>query len=359
MKRRSLISRPSRSVTVSISDYHEDGVASGSEWNPGPRLSSRFEARSIDRSRSSSRGSQSEGHGDLRAAPRRRRRVPRRGRRPARPSSRASSGAHKQVVGRLVDELEELGYVERAPRPGGPPREAGRADADGASPWSGDADEIVAEHRGAPRGRRSAHKTYAAVPRRHCGDVVARGTSRPIPLTDHSARISVAMLFSTRAEYGVRLMVELGRQAGERPSRSRAVAESRAAAPLLPRAPGREAAQGRAGREPARRPRRLPPRASGRGDRDARGGAGARGRDRADGVLPRRRPRARSRVRTRPTATTPARRSCSGRGSRAASTKALSGHHARRAGRVRGSARPASPPDRGDRGLARRLNYRT
>ncbi len=28
------------------------------------------------------------------------------------------SGSHKQVVGRLIDELEELGYVERLPDPG-------------------------------------------------------------------------------------------------------------------------------------------------------------------------------------------------------------------------------------------------
>jgi DNA-binding MarR family transcriptional regulator len=27
------------------------------------------------------------------------------------------SGRHKQIVGRLIDELEELGYVERAPDP--------------------------------------------------------------------------------------------------------------------------------------------------------------------------------------------------------------------------------------------------
>src|SRR5262249_5324189 len=60
----------------------------------------------------------------------------------------------------------------------------------------------------------------------------------------------------------------------------------RAPAPLVSRAPGREAAQGRTGREPARRPRRLPPGTPGRGDRDARGGAGARGSDRPDGVLP-------------------------------------------------------------------------
>jgi DNA-binding MarR family transcriptional regulator len=28
------------------------------------------------------------------------------------------SGRHKQVIGRLVDELEELGYVDRRPEPG-------------------------------------------------------------------------------------------------------------------------------------------------------------------------------------------------------------------------------------------------
>jgi DNA-binding MarR family transcriptional regulator len=28
------------------------------------------------------------------------------------------SGRHKQVIGRIVDELEELGYVERHPEPG-------------------------------------------------------------------------------------------------------------------------------------------------------------------------------------------------------------------------------------------------
>ena len=62
------------------------------------------------------------------------------------------------------------------------------------------------------------------------------------------------MLFSTKAEYGVRLMVELGRRAGDgRAGGAEPVAlgggrRGRAAAALLPRAPGGEAAPGRAGR---------------------------------------------------------------------------------------------------------------
>ena len=40
--------------------------------------------------------------------------------------------------------------------------------------------------------------------------------SRPArPLSDLSGRILIEMLFSTKAEYGVRLMVELGRRAGD------------------------------------------------------------------------------------------------------------------------------------------------
>ena len=54
------------------------------------------------------------------------------------------------------------------------------------------------------------------------------------------------MLFSTKAEYGVRLMVELGRQPGSAPGLAERRRRGGAAAALLPRAPGREAAQGRA-----------------------------------------------------------------------------------------------------------------
>src|ERR671937_2813359 len=49
--------------------------------------------------------------------------------------------------------------------------------------------------------------------------------SRGIGITDQSSRIS-RVLFSTKAEYGVRLMVELGRQPGSEPVALSAVAEA-------------------------------------------------------------------------------------------------------------------------------------
>src|SRR4029453_5596833 len=45
-------------------------------------------------------------------------------------------------------------------------------------------------------------------------------------LSDQFARISLQMLFSTKAEYGVRLMVELGRQPGSEPVALSTVAEA-------------------------------------------------------------------------------------------------------------------------------------
>ena len=102
------------------------------------------------------------------------------------------------------------------------------------------------------------------------------------------------MLFSTKAEYGVRLMVELGRRdRGDPESGGEPVALSTVAeAEILPLsylehlvAKLREAGPGDLG---ARRARRLPARAARGGDRDARRGPGARGADRPDGVLQRR-----------------------------------------------------------------------
>ena len=147
------------------------------------------------------------------------------------------------------------------------------------------------------------------------------------------------MLFSTRAEYGVRLMVELGRQEDGAPVALSAVAESETPAPLLPRAPGREAPQGRPGRAPARRPRRLPARRGPpRRSRCSRWSRRSRApiapmecfdaRRRGQGLLlarERRRPRLRHQASVDPGA---------GRRSR----KALAQHHARRAGRVRRAA---------------------
>ena len=72
------------------------------------------------------------------------------------------------------------------------------------------------------------------------------------------------MLFSTKAEYGVRLMVELGPPGHGEPAAGRAQRRRRGGAPppLLSRAPGREAARRRAGDLRSRRPRRLSARAA-------------------------------------------------------------------------------------------------
>src|SRR3954470_3658943 len=113
------------------------------------------------------------------------------------------------------------------------------------------------------------------------------------------------MLFSTKAEYGVRLMIELGRRAQDDPAKGgepvalSAVAE----AEMLPLsylehlvAKLREAGLVHSTRgahggyrlpRPAEEVPMLPGRAARRGDHDAAGGRGARGADRADGVLPR------------------------------------------------------------------------
>ena len=95
------------------------------------------------------------------------------------------------------------------------------------------------------------------------------------------------MLFSTKAEYGVRLMVELGRQPGSTPVSLSAVAEAeRLPLSYLEHLVAKLRKAGPRHLDP-RRPRRLPPGAAGRGDHDARGRRGAGGADRADGVLPR------------------------------------------------------------------------
>ena len=93
------------------------------------------------------------------------------------------------------------------------------------------------------------------------------------------------MIFSSKAEYGVRLMVELGRQSPEHPTSLKAIAEAEGL-PLayleqvvarLRKAGLVMSARGAHGGYWLARPAER--------DRDGRGRAGARGRDRADGVL--------------------------------------------------------------------------
>ena len=133
------------------------------------------------------------------------------------------------------------------------------------------------------------------------------------------------MLFSTKAEYGVRLMVELGRRAGADGTEQAApvsLAEV-ASAEMLPLAylehlvaKLREAAlvgsvRGAHGGYPLGQARQR--------DRDARGGRGPRGPDRPDGVL-RLRARGQGPGACTSSTTAPAPPSCFGRASTASNT---------------------------------------
>ena len=130
------------------------------------------------------------------------------------------------------------------------------------------------------------------------------------------------MIFTTKAEYGVRLLVELGRQASGQPVSLKAISEAEGLPLAVSRAHRGPAQEGRPRREHARRARRLSPVASCGVDHDGRGRAGARGRRRAHELLRRRLPggsravlarrRPRSRLRHR---------SCCGRACRAASSR--------------------------------------
>ena len=99
-----------------------------------------------------------------------------------------------------------------------------------------------------------------------------------------------AMMFSTKAEYGVRVMVALAQRAAQSPDgrgaggAARGDRRARRAAAGLPRASGGAAAQGRARRQPARLARRLHARARAPRDHDGRGRRGAGGLDRPDRV---------------------------------------------------------------------------
>src|SRR3977135_2912818 len=97
------------------------------------------------------------------------------------------------------------------------------------------------------------------------------------------------MIFSSKAEYGVRLVIELGRQSPEHPTSLKAIADAEG----LPLAYLEQVGARPSSARP-RRPRGILAGAPGGGDRDARGGAGARGRNRADGVLRARPHRARA-----------------------------------------------------------------
>ena len=179
--------------------------------------------------------------------------------------------------------------------------------------------------------RAVAHSAVVVNPYRVTRDAIRpparrlRRLARPYP----TCRVGfvVEMLFSTKAEYGVRLMVELGRRAQDHPTRGgepvalSAVAE----AEILPLsylehlvAKLRQAGLVTSVRGAHGGYRLARPAAR---DRDARRRAGARGPDRADGVLPRGARGPGALLARERTATAPAPRSFSGPASTAGSPR--------------------------------------
>src|SRR3954462_11801491 len=96
------------------------------------------------------------------------------------------SGRHKQIVGRLVDELEELGYVDRRPDPADRraklvvPTGRGlgqmRGGGGGGAGERGGGGGRRAAYRGAPPGGGVGEKTWA-----DCGHAFRGGPPRPAP----------------------------------------------------------------------------------------------------------------------------------------------------------------------------------
>ena len=162
------------------------------------------------------------------------------------------------------------------------------------------------------------------------------------------------MMFSTKAEYGVRVMVAAcsARQAEQTPTvvPLAEIAEHAACRSHTSSTSWRDC-EGWPGRHPARLTGRLHARAGRARDHDGGGGRGARGLDRADRVHLRGRPTARSCARASRTPSTCAPRSCCGRGSALLDREHAARDHARRpaAGRrprLHPTARAARPTRR-------------
>ena len=149
---------------------------------------------------------------------------------------------------------------------------------------------------------RPAALTLPAAGRRLNPDEITR-ISRTEPLTQPVTTVlrpvyhgSGAVSFSTKGEYGVRLMVQLARHFGTGPGQPRRDRRRGGPAARVPRAARRQPSRGGPRRQHPRRPRRLRARPPARGDHDERGPPRARGPHRPD-VLRHRRPRARPRLR--------------------------------------------------------------
>ena len=119
--------------------------------------------------------------------------------------------------------------------------------------------------------------------------IVRRRPTRTRPLTTRATfHGSGAVAFSTKGEYGVRLMVQLGPPLRDRAREPRGDRDRRGPAARLPRAARHEPPGRQPRRLDPRRPRRLRALAQARRDPDERGAPRPRGPDRADELRVRR-----------------------------------------------------------------------
>ena len=192
-------------------------------------------------------GPGADGQGRARRARRRRARAGDRGRPAA-----ATPSERPRVPGRAADDRPDSTSCSARARSCAAALEGLRDPAPGGDPSEHQARFMLVDKRGFQRIGFPARRGHARAARPRHAPARAR-----MSFSDPPGRIWRSMMFSTKAEYGVRVMAHLARHARRRPDLARRDRRGRGPAAGLPRAPRAAAAARRAGRVPPRRARRL------------------------------------------------------------------------------------------------------